>query len=732
VRLRGRERVGGLAGLRQPAAAGQEPPAAAVEAREQSCDVGVGGRRQPVEAGPRRGRGAREDPIEDQRVEVDVKIGGAPKRWKRASSAWAHPARGVERGVPLAPSPLTYAVHTAMTPLPQALRQWVRALGRDESGEWREHELNILAHLSECDPEDACEGLHELWPLMRHVTREDCWALLPPDARRSPNLRPEIRAFFDRPPMKTPEAVHEYWAESEGERRQLESFARSAREACDAGLEAHLPRLEWHDSDRDSLLDPREASRRFKGGSSSLLLLAPRVEVLVGESDEFWGMLGPVRDALHPEHPEGWENRIAGCRLAGLRRRLVAGTAEVLDLWLLFLAFDAEWRNRAEARLLEIAAQTPTPALEDFLTNLSLVDDRADPVAPEQALREPDRLWNLVLERPDLSQRLLARAGEYYWDRSGFRDGPALPLAALACVHALHPEVGEEVAELLLAAFENAVASEKRQLALDCLNRGLMYLAFDARRGLLTPRALDRVQLNLDSLWATVGRAWDLRRCSPRIPLWYALEGVNGTAIADSRLVGELREMGRRLNVQAVGVAAELEQTLGSELWRHLDEETRALLVLADTYWHALESRFIRSDDYGVVGVHYRRAIEHEWRRRLGAVPGLDPTGTLGELTTKLRELNPIGRAFLADYVGDCSPILNPQFLDDMRRQLIHRYLNPSAHSQGLRREDCENLRTRLLRERQLQRILNAVQPLPGRRQNPRPRRQGPASRGRS
>ena len=50
-RLLGRERVAPGVLVRPPAAAREEPPHAALHAREERRDVGIGGRRQPVEAG---------------------------------------------------------------------------------------------------------------------------------------------------------------------------------------------------------------------------------------------------------------------------------------------------------------------------------------------------------------------------------------------------------------------------------------------------------------------------------------------------------------------------------------------------------------------------------------------------------------------------------------------------------------------------------------------------------
>jgi hypothetical protein len=87
--------------LRPPAATRQEPPDAAVESREERGDVGVGGRRQVVEAGSRTGRGARVDALEDQRVEVHVEVRGAAEPLNRGD----RPAAGADQPPPSRAAP---------------------------------------------------------------------------------------------------------------------------------------------------------------------------------------------------------------------------------------------------------------------------------------------------------------------------------------------------------------------------------------------------------------------------------------------------------------------------------------------------------------------------------------------------------------------------------------------------------------------------------------------------
>jgi hypothetical protein len=71
-RLLRRNRVAPRVVRRQPAAARQEAPDAAVQPREQGRDVRIGGRRQRVEDRARLGRRARVDAVEEERVEMNI------------------------------------------------------------------------------------------------------------------------------------------------------------------------------------------------------------------------------------------------------------------------------------------------------------------------------------------------------------------------------------------------------------------------------------------------------------------------------------------------------------------------------------------------------------------------------------------------------------------------------------------------------------------------------------
>jgi hypothetical protein len=133
------------------------------------------------------------------------------------------------------------------------------------------------------------------------------------------------------------------------------------------------------------------------------------------------------------------------------------------------------------------------------------------------------------------------------------------------------------------------------------------------------------------------------------------------------------------------------------------------MLLLAETLWSSLESEAIAANnDYSVVGVQFRRAIEHVWKKALANMPGVDTNGTLGKLLVSLLDLTAIGRGVLAGRLGNNSPLLNGPFLRGVL-DLSIRFLNPAAHARGLTQATCMNLREELLDRGWLRRILEAT-----------------------
>jgi hypothetical protein len=99
-----RERIRGVSVLGRPASPHQEPPDATLEPREERRDVGVGGWRQAMEHGPRRGRRARGDAVEEERVKVHVGVQGAAELLNRGDPAAMGPDELPPGRLPLQPA----------------------------------------------------------------------------------------------------------------------------------------------------------------------------------------------------------------------------------------------------------------------------------------------------------------------------------------------------------------------------------------------------------------------------------------------------------------------------------------------------------------------------------------------------------------------------------------------------------------------------------------------------
>lgn len=189
------------------------------------------------------------------------------------------------------------------------------------------------------------------------------------------------------------------------------------------------------------------------------------------------------------------------------------------------------------------------------------------------------------------------------------------------------------------------------------------------------------------------------------------------SVIRRSRACGALRELadsgllrGRLEPARGAQWHADL---LGEPLWDGVDRRTREILLVAEALWRSLEALVF--DDYSAVGLHYRRAIENEWRARVGhrlarclnrRVESLTP----GEMLRAVRDCGPMARQLLARELVPDTRLFD---LDFMRLviDLCDTFLNDSAHPEGLDRRACVALRAILLDQGVLRDLLRSVQP---------------------
>lgn len=161
--------------------------------------------------------------------------------------------------------------------------------------------------------------------------------------------------------------------------------------------------------------------------------------------------------------------------------------------------------------------------------------------------------------------------------------------------------------------------------------------------------------------------------------------------------------------------ACRLADVLGVDLWDGVERRTRDILLVAEVLWRSLEA--VALDDYSAVGLHYRRAIENEWRARVGQrlacclnrrVESLSP----GEMLRAVRDCGPIARQLLARELVRDTRLFDLDFMR-LAIDLCDTFLNDSAHPEGLDRRDCVELRAILLDQRVLRDLLRSVQPAP-------------------
>jgi hypothetical protein len=334
----------------------------------------------------------------------------------------------------------------------------------------------------------------------------------------------------------------------------------------------------------------------------------------------------------------------------------------------------------------------------------------------EEHLPIADRLWTTILAKPNLSLALLARAGLFYWICRDPAQAPPRALVALGRVCEGDCFEFWRVPPFLpiWAASRRAADDGDWTLAALCWKRALVDIViFDRALG---PEGLEQVHAFPFDPRFVKDIHLHIRNAEPaaepmfHLALELAVDSLRGSDLGGwSQLNFVLLELSRRLGVRAVNEAG-LIDLLGEGLYRQVDQETRRLLAEAEAAWASGEHNLDSGADYAIIGWTYRRAIENEWRLRVGdALAALDrerdpDRATLGAMLHVLRQPRPIGqqlvRRQLAGVVRGDSRIFDQIFL---RRasNLIAAYLNEASHRR-LDRTQCTTLRTQLLEGRVL------------------------------
>lgn len=594
----------------------------------------------------------------------------------------------------------------------------------------------ILARIEEAPAAEVEEGLHELWRLMRNVTREDCWENLKEEIQNNPRLREEIRKHFAPDPSRESQVAEVVeglrgvgdWEPLKGMLEAFEGDLRAQeqirRRITQMNEEIHggrdpmtdyLPPRDacWEEQEFWFPQGPDEDPGRLSKGFGLLCRITPKVNEKIGAGPLFWGVLGPIQDALSHGDRQGYEDHINNGRLYVLRAQCREGRADFYDYWLWFQEEDGEAQRReATEAMIRQAERASTAEAEAFFASLDLSE--ASP-APERVLPDPDRLWRKLLEREisALSHRLLARAGLYYWHGSDHHHGQPVALAAfgIECEWNFVYEIPPFLP--IWAAARGAAALGKWELARDCFNRALLGIALFASAG----EESDRFHYDTGFI-----QELDLRfREEPsarslRFFLYLALEMVADRGLDEmSALRHALEVLGRRLNVWRTGDEMLLGDELGEDVWNGITERTKVFLLSASQLWRFCEQT--GQSQYGSVGGAYRSAIENEWREKVG--PVITQLGGLNvdllSLDRMLRWLEErtttaVGRELLRPRLVNGSKLFEPEFLRQVDRLLLKGYLNPAAHSQGLTREQCMELRTILFEQGMLRDLLKSIQ----------------------
>jgi hypothetical protein len=605
------------------------------------------------------------------------------------------------------------------------------------------------------------EGLYVFWRVMRNVSREECWYMVPTERRTHPTLREEIREKFEADkqrseqmralvgPHEMEEAVRASAAIVKGREVQVEGIRELVSELWSQlrrgpdPLEASLPNLPDSDPAYDDyrrFLCPTGWADDGDIISDALWFLKELIEPIrlrVGESEAFWGVLGVMEDALQWDDSRGFREEIERGGLFVLKQVTNGYGGDMWDyLMLLERETEATKRRDVERRMFDYMTGAPVGEIEAAFRALDLqfTIDVEEPA--ERRLCNAENLWRRVVgsgreTRPMMTRWMLARAGYFFWSSSPRHYGEPRCLAALGIAYEGNmtiylPELKIYPFMALWAAARDAAAAHRWVLAEAYLVRALIDINIWAEQ-----MADGEYREEVESFDYDVRFVDELllRAEGPemlQVGVFLAESALQRAGVQESSEVyRSVRWMATRAGLstdeeeeeagdEAEGIA--VETTMSSrevEISGLVSEETWEIVELASEFWRMLESR--STGDYSAVGVCYRRAIEREWRRRLFPVmeqfwkkrPG--PTTSLGDLLLLFETDTQVDRGKLARHFREGSRLLQPEFVE-VARDII-RELNPAAHARGLSRQECIAIREKLLDDGLLWDLLESVQP---------------------
>jgi hypothetical protein len=594
----------------------------------------------------------------------------------------------------------------------------------------------MLDRVADASSEELTGALHCLWRLTRHITRETCWSQVIWERREGGmrleemSLREEIRdSLFDFAPRQAEAA-----SEGDGEPKRRRP---SAPTPLPATIDQYV--LSYHpQGDPIGGALPRVESYEFEDGVKrywylyqdiegpwsqdhfkALEVLTKALARRVGDSDEFWAVLGPIQDALDYDDPNGYEDKIEGGRYRLVCDRIKTNTADLYDYWLSLSAEDDEDdRRKTVERMIRYIRGATAAECEEFFHGLDFAPGRPFGELIEGDWPIADKLWQTITQKSDLSLWLLARAGFYYWHSSATHRGSSLALAALGAAseriewmawHGLPPFLP------FWAAAREAANEQLWEFSAHCLNRALVDVAlyapaleeeevskaeefrFDLRFvGELVLRLREDIAAGVIPLRKCVALAAEMSRASA-FDEWTHLRRA-------------LDDLVRRLGVRFEPETATLRHSLGQELVRRLEKNSWDGLMAAEFAWD-------RRDGVSMAS-HFRNAVEYEWQKRIG-----DLLSRAGATYQQRLELGKIlhwllgrakadaadGRALLEKELGTSNHLVQPRFL--IRSIRMNDLMNTIRHAAGEPdRSQCEGLRRELLEGGMLRAWLEAVQ----------------------
>lgn len=634
----------------------------------------------------------------------------------------------------------------------------------------------VVSRIQVASVDEIHQGLHRLWRYTRHIGREDWLKTLSFELKNMPSAPPlrgdaqqwihqwEIARDAELPKLlgeqeRVVSLLRDYvrrQQEREAAARELTSMLASRTSADQPGsaadhgssapgnhsdvhegpvdpLAQYLPPIEDYDGYSYWYDDGSDFEDTLALACSPLLTITEEVRAHGPEDSLFWAVLGRVYEPFCNGNPDELENKIASAKLEVLALRVCSAQADLLD----YLDYFEEYRGSGgdflepeyESFLEAVEQSSPAEcgALFPKLLRLNYETSGRPPRPAEEHLPIADRLWAIILAKPDLSVTLVARAGLFYWLCRDRTQAPVRALMALgrACEGDSFEFWGVPPFLPFWVASRAAAKEGEWSLATLCWKRALVDVTIfvgalqsaesaaedQVHAFAFDPRFVKHIHLRARGAEPQVERMLHLA-------LQHALDALRRSDRGEwSQLHFVLLELSRRLGVRDEDESA-IAGLLGDKLYSQIDRETRRLLAEAEAAWSSGEQSLERDTDCALIGWTYRRAIENEWRLRLGPVlrsvdRKINPDrATLGEMLSALRQLSTIGQQLarhqLTGIVRGDSRIFDQLFL---RRasNVVGAYLNEASH-RGLGRRECSALRTELLKGRLLHDLLASVQ----------------------